>query len=219
MVLSLIYGKKYPKTKIGTIELDATLLEEHSYSSKVTSFPVDRGVNDGFEIVSDHIIKDPDRLTIQGVVSDTPLNILSQFNRSIDAFNSLVRLHETREVISVVTGLKVYTQMVITNLTIPRNLRTGQSLTFNIELQRILFDTSVRLELDRGTPFGGVQDKIPSEIVASNEDIPILMFDPEGSLKDQASSGIDIGQQSLDSVPTASIAKVTSGVLNILGVA
>ena len=140
MTLSQLYGKKYAQVTIGRIALDAVLLEEHNLSSRVTNYPVDRGIENGFEIVSDHIINDPDRLVIQGVVSDTPLNILSQFNRSIDAFNALVRIHERRDVVTVVSGLKVYTRMALTSLQVPRNLRTGQSLTFNIELQKIELD-------------------------------------------------------------------------------
>jgi hypothetical protein len=214
MVLSILYGKKYNQTDIGGVELDATLVEEHRYTSRVTSYPIEDGT-----LISDHIINEPDVVVIEGIVSDTPINILSQFNRSITAFNSLVRIHQNREVITVVTGIKVYPNMAIVGLDVPRDIKTGQSLRFNIELQKINFDTSVRLQLDAGTPFVGVQDKIPRETVASNENYPLLQNDPPGSLKDQASSGIDVGIQSLLSVPTSSLAKVTAGTELILGVA
>ena len=218
MVLSLLYGRKYPRSKIGTVLLDTTILEEHRYASRVTTYPVETSNEGKSTIISDHIINEPDTLVIQGIVTDTPLNILLPQNRSIDAFNQLVRIHQNREVISVITGLKVYQDMAITRLDVPRNMKTGQSLTFNIEFQKITFDSSVRLLLEQGSQFGGVQNKKPRDIIAQNDNYPYIQNDPEESLKDQASSGIDIGVQSLQSVPIASLAKITSGVLSIMGV-
>ncbi|MGH2640061.1 MAG: phage baseplate protein, partial [Rhabdochlamydiaceae bacterium] len=140
MVLSLLFGKKYPSPKIGSIDLDVTIREEHRFASRVTNYPVEDGT-----IISDHIINEPDIVVLVGLVTDTPLSLFAPFNRSIDAFNRLIQLHQNRDVITVVTGLKVYKNMAITTLDVPRDVRTGQSLTFTIELQRIVFDTSVRL--------------------------------------------------------------------------
>jgi hypothetical protein len=214
MVLSLLYNKRYRKTKIGGVELDATLTEEHRYTSRVTSYPVEDGT-----IISDHILNEPEVVVISGIVTDSPINILSQFNRSVTAFNTLVRMQQNREVMTLVTGIKVYQNMAITSLDVPRNLRTGQSLQFNIEFQKINFDTSVRLLLDEGNPFVGVQTKIPREIVRSNQEIPILQYDPPNSLKDQATNGVDVGVQSLQDIPLPTQAKILEGLIPILGVA
>jgi len=219
MVLSLLYGRKYPRSRVGTVLLDATILEEHRYASRVTSYPVETANEGNSTIISDHIINEPDILVLQGIVTDTPINILAPSNRSIDAFNQLVRIHQNREVITVITGLKVYRDMAITSLDVPRTMKTGQSLTFNIEMQKITFSASIRLSLDQGTPFGGIQNKKPREIIARNEDYPLIQDDPEGSLKDQAQSGIDVGVQSLQDVPIASLPRITAGALQILGVA
>lgn len=200
MVLSLIYSKKYKKTKIDTIELDALISEDHKYSSKVTDYPVEDGT-----IISDHIVNEPVKLMIQGIVSDTPINIFAQFNRSIDAFNELVRIHNERLVVTVVSGIKTYQNMAITSLDVPRNLKTGQSLTFNIELQQIKFERNVNVDLEESAPFGGVQSKIVRDNVKENSNIPVLQNDPSESLKDKASSGIEYGNQSLDDVPNASL--------------
>lgn len=213
MVLSLLYGKKYLAPRVGTVSLDVTIREEHRFSSRVTNYPVEDGT-----IVSDHIINDPDTVVLQALVTDTPLNILSGFNRSIDAFNRLIDIHRKREVVTVITGLKVYPNMAITALDVPRDIRTGQSLTFTIELQRIVFDTNVRVQIDNGDAFGGIQNNIPREIVADNSKYPLIQNDPPGSLKDQAASGINAGLQSLIPVPTAALATVLEGRAAILGI-
>lgn len=203
MVLSLLYGKKYQKGKIGSVELDVTLREEHKYSSKVTTFPIEEG-----STLSDHIINLPTVLILEGVVTDSPLTIFPSFNRSISAFNTLISLHRQRLPITVVTGLKRYENMVITNLDIPRTVETGQSLTFIVEMQQIILDTSVRFTQNDQNIFGGVQSKIPRDIVSTGQDIPLIQFDPVNSLKDQAQSGTDFGIQVTQPIPNNTLPKV-----------
>ena len=192
MALSLLFGKKYARTAISGVVLDAVLNEDHAYNSRVTNYPIENGL-----IISDHIINEPDTLQITGVVSDTPLSFLAPFNNSINAFNTLVEIHNRRERITVVTGIKVYTDMVITSLQVPRTIQSGQSLTFVIDLQKIFLDSSVRLTLNANNPFNRVPDTIPREQVADANKYPFIQDDPITSLKDQASSGVDAGIQDL----------------------
>lgn len=223
MVLSVLFGKKYPKGRVtgtvGSIELDVTLVEEHSYSSRVTNYPVEISNTGKSNIISDHIINEPERVILQGIVSDTPIGLLTFSNRSVDAFNRLIAIHQNREVVTLVTGIKVYTDMALISLDVPRDIKTGQSLRFNLEFQKIVFDNSVRLTLLEATPFGGVQDKIPREIVAENTNYPIIQNDPPFSLKDQSASGVDIGVQSLLPVPSAIQAKLDESLVLLVGLA
>lgn len=50
-----------------TIELDASVREQHDTTAQVTEHPVERGSN-----IADHIRAEPRRLTIEGVISNTP---------------------------------------------------------------------------------------------------------------------------------------------------
>lgn len=207
MVLSLLFGKKYAQTQIGAIFLDATISEDHEYSSRVTNFPVEEG-----RIISDNIILEPEILQVSGIVSDSPLSIFAPFNRSITAFNQLVRIHQNREIIQVVTGIKIYDNMVLTNLQVPRDIRTGQSLTFNMTFQKIFTDSSVRLNLNVNNPFNRNTDVIPREIVADANNYPVIQNDPPLSLKDQAQSAVDVGIQTLRLVPPSILPNVISGI-------
>ena len=132
MVLSLIYGKKYAQSSVGIVTFDTMVSEEHRFTSRVTYFPIESG-----PIVSDHIIKQPDVVILSGLISDTPLNIFAPFNRSVAAFNALIQMFERRQILDVITGIRVYKNMAITSLDVPRTVKTGQTLTFNIELQQI----------------------------------------------------------------------------------
>lgn len=218
MVLSLLYGKKYPKSQVssnfGTVTFDTVTVEEHRYASRVTHYPVEFGT-----IISDHIIKEPDVVAISGIVSDTPLNIFPSFNRSVAAFNQLVELQSRRLPVTLVTGIKVYTNMAIILLDVPRNIKTGQTLTFNIEFQKIIFDDTIQIELNAGNIFEGVQDQTPRAIVAENTNIPIMQNDPPYSLKDQAESPVNVGVQSLATVPAAMLPQVLATASLFRGIA
>lgn len=212
MVLSLLFGKKYAQSNVGGVFLDATLTEDHQYNARATTYPIE-----DFRNITDHIINEPETLSLTGVVSDTPLSILSSFNRSVDAFNRLVRIYETKQLITVVTGIKVYTNMCITSLQIPRNVQSGQSLTFSMEFQKIFTDNSVRLTLSENDPFNKTPDKIPREIVADATKYPYFENDPITSLKDQASSPFNLGIQQLLPVAISTLPSITSGLSRFRG--
>jgi hypothetical protein len=213
MVLSILFGKKYAQSNIGGVVLDATLSEDHTYNSRVTSYPIENG-----KIISDHIINDPETVQITGIVTDTPLSILSSFNRSISAFNRLIQIHNNRERVTVVTGIKVYTNMVMTSLQVPRNVQTGQSLTFVIELQKVLLDSTVKLALDPNDPFNKGTDKILREQVSEANKYPFYESDPNSSFKDQASSSVNVGIQDLIPIPSQIIPNIYDQAIKLRGI-
>lgn len=212
MVLSLLFGKKYAQSNIGGVVLDATITEDHQYTSRVTNFPLEYG-----GLISDHIINDPETLQISGIVTDTPLSFLTSFNRSIDAFNRLIQIHRNKERITVITGIRVYTDMVMTNLQVPRNVQTGQSLNFVIELQKIYIDNTVRYNIYDNQPFNKPQDVIPREIVAETDKYPFHQTDPNTTLKDQASSGVNVGIQDLLPIPNKIMPNLLTGLERFRG--
>lgn len=220
MVLSLIYGKKkYAQSSVNFVNngasivtFDTMVTEDHKYSAKVTHYPVEYGT-----IISDHIFKQPDIINLSGIVTDTPLTIFAPFNRSVAAFNALIQIFENRQIVDVVTGIKIYRNMAMTTLDVPRNMRTGQTLTFNIQFERIIFDQTSQVYFNANIVAAGVQDNTPREFVAENTNIPIIMNDPTGSLKDQASSQVNVGVQSLNSIPNAVVPNVLSTLPLIAG--
>lgn len=227
MVLSLIYGanRKYAQSQINMtaegptiganlITFDTMVSEEHKFASRVTYYPIERGT-----IVSDHIFNQPEMVNLSGLITDTPLNIFAPFNRSVAAFNTLIQIYERRQIVDVVTGIRVYRNMAITSLDVPRTVKTGQTLTFNIQLQKIRYDDEIVNAVSQGNVFGGVLDTTPRNIVAENTNIPLIQNDPPFSLKDQATSQTNVGVQSLASIPAAVRPNVLFNLAAIAGVA
>jgi len=66
---SLLFTEKHG-AKIGQLFLDATIREEHSYRNRITQWPVETGAN-----MTDHIRLEPDRITLEGFVTNSPVGI------------------------------------------------------------------------------------------------------------------------------------------------
>lgn len=157
--LSLIFNlarslKKRPQ--ISSIKIDTFLSEDHSYSSSVTTSPIEDGA-----FVNDHIIKDPFTLSINGYVSNMAtigvgpidqviagVSVFSGKNKAKDAESELVRLRNDKEIFTIVTGLRSYKNMVITNVSFPRSSTTGSGLEFNATFQQIEIATIEIVTLD-----------------------------------------------------------------------
>lgn len=136
----LFFLRPAQRNEIGTVVVDATVREHHEYTSQVTEHPIETGA-----MIADHVLNEPIRLTIEGEVTDTPVQILGGLlsgeggERRLEAFDTLRALRTNRQPIDVVTGLAVYRNMIITSMIFPRTSRTGQRLQFVIELREIEF--------------------------------------------------------------------------------
>lgn len=142
MAISLLYNPRGSrKLSIGSLTIPTTLSETHDFSSTVTDQPVETGAR-----ISDHIINDVETVTIEGFVSDTPLDGSIAFN-SQSIFDSLVNLREARQLVTVVTTYKIYTDMAITRISVPRDQSTGQAMRFTIELKKVTRVGSLTIQL------------------------------------------------------------------------
>lgn len=138
------------RPRIGTLELDAAVSETHQQEVDVTEHPVERG-----SPVSDHLRPKPIQITIEGVISDTPLagtefaglssvaSIITgaapsrRNSRSESALAALQDLVDKQELITIVTGLRSYEDMAITSVTVPRSPSNGASLRFSIQARQV----------------------------------------------------------------------------------
>lgn len=143
-----------PKDANTLIELDASLRENHQLSADTPEFPVESPK--GPESISDHRIKKPRRLSIDGAVTDSPVQFLAAISSglssggvpfgnifgaglspSLNAWQTLVGLHKNDTVFDVVTGLDLYHNMVLDSLDVTRDEQTGKALFFTANLKQI----------------------------------------------------------------------------------
>lgn len=193
-----ILKNRHDPTTIGSLEVEVTLTEDHSYQNDVTRYPVEEGFD-----ISDHVHQQPEKVTISGVFSDTPLPIRGLTlnpaiigageNRSQKAIEELLKIAgyvlpkqkkvtglvereieqsntvttpEKRiqpQVIDIVSGIRVYTQMICTNLRFTRNRNTGYSLPFTMDFIRLYTVASEVTVLDKTSELNGKAPNIKNK--------------------------------------------------------
>lgn len=146
-IFSIIFMKK--RASIGGITIDASVREVHESRCEITDNPVENGAD-----VADHVQMQPKSLMIEGIITDTPVTFSvvdaatglvgtarSYFGNgslSKDAFDKLLELQEKRQPFKAVTGLKVYDNMILEDLRVPRTARTGNAIHFTARMRQIL---------------------------------------------------------------------------------
>jgi hypothetical protein len=184
--MSVALSFTLPGSELEYIELDAAIQEQHSGSATVTQFPVETGTN-----IADHVRQEPDRLRVEGIVSNTPLpsqvNVpAGEFNQRAEAnefafrgpyaYSRLVALLEASVPVTISTELRDYESMVLVSLDVPRDAETGDVLRFMAEFEKVtqVSTRSVAVELKRspkpGVVKAGTQPKKEVEEVQSRPD-------------------------------------------------
>lgn len=142
-------------TTIDSIELGCSISETHTSKVEVTEHPVEEGF-----AVTDHARPMPDEVSIEGLVTDTPLSRAQQ-RRTVEAFGitfesaseaehirgqpgyaaqayaKLLDLHDHPRLITIVTELRRYENMLMTSLAVPRNKDVGDSLRFTASFKTV----------------------------------------------------------------------------------
>lgn len=115
-----------PRT-IGPIPVDVVMEEVHVSTLAITRNPVEFGAD-----VTDHAYVEPKMLRMLCFIGGGRA-------KAAAAYNALVALQESREPFDVVTGLTLYRDMLIENITAPRHVDNKYVLEFSIDLLEIIF--------------------------------------------------------------------------------
>jgi len=143
------------KAKVLLVELDASIEESHVGRVEKSTHPVEAGSD-----ITDHLRRLPDKLTIRGVITNTPISFLASItSRSpvtgdvgfaqdrVDlGYRELLRAKDAGDIGTVVTSLREYKNMAITSLSVSRNANSGNILDISIELEEVLISTTETIE-------------------------------------------------------------------------
>lgn len=128
---------------IDSYPLDLTEQEQHNLKSTVTKHPVEEG-----EDVADHVRRDPREVTLTGcIVSDTPIGAIAQdptrtgldagTKPSNDAYKRLEDIWEAGEPVTVVTSLRQYKNMILDDLSVPKEAKNAGGLVFTAHFTHV----------------------------------------------------------------------------------
>lgn len=109
---------------IGGIPVDVVISEEHTATMEIAQHPVESGAK-----ISDHAWREPYTVRLESVV-DSP--------RAVASYQALLTLQEKAEPFTLVTGLKIYSNMLIKEITATRDREFARVLRFSAELQEVI---------------------------------------------------------------------------------
>lgn len=159
--------------------IDVAKVEQHSFENEVTSFPVEKGAD-----VTDHVRARPISVSIDGVVSNTPIGSRSEEGEGDgklpvdDALAHLRSLRERREPVTIETNLGRYEDMILQSLYTPQDATTGLALRFSavfVQLALVSTErTTIRVKIPAAKAKVNLGQKTSPEVAALKP-----TFDPE----------------------------------------
>lgn len=109
---------------IGGVFVDVVISEEHESEMEIAEHPVEKGAK-----ISDHAWRLPYRVTLESAIAG---------DRAVASYQQLLAIQAAAEPFSLVTGLKVYNDMLIKRLTVTRDKENARVLKFEAELQEVV---------------------------------------------------------------------------------
>lgn len=140
---------------INNFVIDVSIREDHVFDAEVTDYPTESGTS-----FSDNIRPTPIQVTMEGIVSNTPLiDIELKRNQGpyltsevavAQAYEVLLSLWNSREPVTIRTSLGTFERMALTSLSMPRTKDTGDALHFTAVFQQIQVVTNKRIRQRSG---------------------------------------------------------------------
>ena len=133
--------------------IDAALSVDSSLVNDVTEHPVEDGAD-----VADHVRARPVNLTIEGIVSDTPIGTVADEREGValpsqEAYSRLLEMSRAREPVTIQTDDRgTFENMILASLVAPVNALTGDALRFTAVFKQITLVTNSRAVVLVATP-------------------------------------------------------------------
>ena len=121
-----------------TWDFDIVTGEGHQHDAEWPTSPVEDGAD-----VSDHCHLSPEELTLDGLVTDD--NEEGDLDRAKAAYEALLDIRNARELVTVVTDLRVYESMGILSVSTSVGKDTGKAVNPSVTLRQIRIVNSVSI--------------------------------------------------------------------------
>jgi hypothetical protein len=117
----------------GTLNIDCSIEEQGVDTLTITEHPVEIGAT-----ISDHAYINPARLTLRAGWSNSSSLAGGDENYVVDVYNFLLQMQASRDLLSVVTGKRSYSNMLIESLSQTTDEETETTLMVTITLREVI---------------------------------------------------------------------------------
>jgi hypothetical protein len=137
---------------IGPVPVNCVVSEKHQSDLEITEIPIETGAR-----ITDHAFVLPKRIVLDTASANAAAS-----------FNALVAFQESRVPFSLVTGLKVYSSMLIKRIDADRDKDTARILRCTAEIQEIIVVGTAYTEDPNGRTSGqpGGKDSTRSSLLS-----------------------------------------------------
>lgn len=140
MLLQLFSSFLGVTKQIQDLQIDIVSSEVIELPSETTDNPIESGSE-----VTDHIINRPILLRMACQIGGS--NLTNWTDRKIEGYEALKKLRDDKQPVTVVSGLETFTNMLINNISIDRNLQNASVLQFQIEFKQAKIVSSQRVDV------------------------------------------------------------------------
>lgn len=140
MLLQLFSSFVGVTKQIQDLQIDIVSSEVIELPSETTDNPIESGGE-----VTDHIINKP--IILRMVCQIGGSTLLNFTDRKLEGYESLKKLRDDKQPVTVVSGLETFSNMLINNITIDRNLQNASVLQFQIEFKQAKIVSSQRVDV------------------------------------------------------------------------
>ena len=140
MLLQLFSSFVGVTKQIQDLQIDIVSSEVIELPSETTDNPIESGSE-----VTDHIINKPIMLRMICQIGGSTL--LNFADRKLEGYEALKKLRDDKQPVTVVSGLETFSNMLINNISIDRNLQNASVLQFQIEFKQAKIVSSQRVEV------------------------------------------------------------------------
>src|SRR5258708_22204820 len=131
-----------PSNSTVYLTFDVSLSETHQTDVEVTEHHIEQGA-----VITDHARPKPAVVTLEGLISNTPIKNLIQTGGALfvkgsagpveDAYRKLLFLKDNAKLSTIITKLATYKNMLLFSLTVPRDAKIGDTLKFTAIFKEI----------------------------------------------------------------------------------
>ena len=164
-----------PATSIMYV-FDAVLQVSHGQSLRLTKHPLQYGYN-----ISDHAVLQEARVVLEIGMSDAMAAFAAGMwegnaSKSVSAFQTLISFMQNRQLLTLSTRQKTYSNMMITNVTSPETNKTFRSLKARVTFEQVFLvnlatqPMSARPNATGATQLATVQPtNVPATVIQQNQ--------------------------------------------------
>ncbi|ARF48192.1 phage baseplate protein [Pantoea stewartii] len=179
-ILSVLLNRH--SRSIGTVIPDVTISEKHYDRLEITEHPVERPTSAGTGFVADHAYRQPSEVIMQigfagggsvlDVVNTAAIGI-SAGKSPKEIYADLLEIQRNRELLDVVTGKRIYKNMLIKSLEVTTDKVTENVLMATVTLREVIISSTHTIQVADKANMTQGQNTAPVKDMGTKTGVPV----------------------------------------------